>query len=74
MGRVGMNGGARENNFALITDFADPDSHTSGRLGFRSEFARETGPDGRQILINLIPSYLTQGDTTWNIRCDRITA
>ena len=74
MSRVGMNGGARDNHFALITDFADTVSHTSGRLGFRSEFARETGPDGRQILINLIPSYLTQGDKTWNIRCDGITA
>lgn len=74
MSRVGMNGGAKENRFELITDFADTVSHTSGLLGFRSRFAAEKGPDGRQILIDLTPSYISQGEKTWNISCDGITA
>lgn len=49
MSRVGMSGGAKDNKLELITDFADTIGDVSGRIGFRSEFARGRGPAGRQI-------------------------
>ena len=66
MSRVGMSGGAKDNKLELITD--------SGRIGFRSEFARGRGPAGRQIDLRLTPSYISRGEKTWNIYTDGITA
>lgn len=49
MSRVGMSGGAKDNKLELITDFADTIGDVSGRIGFRSEFARDEscGPADR---------------------------
>ena len=69
MSRVGMSGGAKDNKLELITDFADTIGDVSGRIGFRSEFARGRGPAGR-----LTPSYISRGEKTWNIYTDGITA
>ena len=72
--RVGMSGGAKDNKLELITDFADTIGDVSGRIGFRSEFARGRGPAGRQIDLRLTPSYISRGEKTWNIYTDGITA
>lgn len=74
MSRVGMSGGAKDNKLELITDFADTIGDVSGRIGFRSEFARGRGPAGRQIDLRLTPSYISRGEKTWNIYTDGITA
>lgn len=74
MSRVGMSGGAKDNKLELITDFADTIGDASGRIGFRSEFARGRGPAGRQIDLRLTPSYISRGEKTWNIYTDGITA
>lgn len=74
MSRVGMSGGAKDNKLELITDFADTLDDVSGRIGFRSEFARGRGPAGRQIDLRLTPSYISRGEKTWNIYTDGITA
>lgn len=74
MSRVGMSGGAKDNKLGLITDFADTIGDVSGRIGFRSEFARGRGPAGRQIDLRLTPSYISRGEKTWNIYTDGITA
>lgn len=74
MSRVGMSGGAKDNKLELITDFADTIGDVSGRIGFRSEFARGRGPAGRQIDLRLMPSYISRGEKTWNIYTDGITA
>lgn len=74
MSRVGMSGGAKDNKLELITDFADTIGDVSGRIGFRSEFARGRGPAGRQIDLRLPPSYISRGEKTWNIYTDGITA
>ena len=74
MSRVGMSGGAKDNKLELITDFADAIGDVSGRIGFRSEFARGRGPAGRQIDLRLTPSYISRGEKTWNIYTDGITA
>lgn len=74
MSRVGMSGGAKDNKLDLITDFADTIGDVSGRIGFRSEFARGRGPAGRQIDLRLTPSYISRGEKTWNIYTDGITA
>ena len=74
MSRVGMSGGAKDNKLELITDFADTIGDVSGRIGFRSEFARGRGPAGRQIDLRLTPSYISRGKKTWNIYTDGITA
>ena len=68
MSRVGMSGGAKDNKLELIT------GDVSGRIGFRSEFARGRGPAGRQIDLRLTPSYISRGEKTWNIYTDGITA
>lgn len=73
MSRVGMSGGAKDNKLELITDFADTIGDVSGRIGFRSEFARGRGPAGRQIDLRLTPSYISRGEKTWNIYTDGIT-
>lgn len=74
MSRVGMSGGVKDNKLELITDFADTIGDVSGRIGFRSEFARGRGPAGRQIDLRLTPSYISRGEKTWNIYTDGITA
>lgn len=74
MSCVGMSGGAKDNKLELITDFADTIGDVSGRIGFRSEFARGRGPAGRQIDLRLTPSYISRGEKTWNIYTDGITA
>lgn len=74
MSRVGMSGGAKDNKLELITDFADTIGDVSGRIGFRSEFARGRGPAGWQIDLRLTPSYISRGEKTWNIYTDGITA
>lgn len=74
MSRVGMSGGAKDNKLELITDFADTIGDVSGRIGFRSEFARGRGPAGRQIDLRLTPSYISREEKTWNIYTDGITA
>lgn len=74
MSRVGMSGGAKDNKLELITDFADTIGDVSGRIGFRSEFARGRGPAGRQIDLRLTSSYISRGEKTWNIYTDGITA
>ena len=74
MSRVGMSGGAKDNKLELITDFADTIGDVSGRIGFRSEFARGRGPAGRQIDLRLTTSYISRGEKTWNIYTDGITA
>lgn len=74
MSRVEMNGGAKENRFVLVTDFADTTNATSGRIGFRSEFTQARGAANQRINIGLTPSYFTRGTKTWDLYTDGIMA
>ncbi len=74
LSRLALMGGAKGQRMAVAAEFADSTARTSGRLGFRSRFADQSGPAGRRLDIRLLPSHLTLDDQTWNLYLDRLEA
>ncbi len=67
-----LSGGAKLGRVQLSAGFNDTTRHTSGRLGFTAALAADGGANGRVVDVHLQPSYLAQGDHTWQINARAI--
>jgi len=65
--QVSLSGGAKAGRVQLTTGFNDTTRHSSARIGVEASVAEEEGPNGRRINLRVKPSYMTDGDATWNL-------
>ena len=67
---VGMNGGVKDNAINVDAIFADSLQDLTGEVSAKALISRKNGR--RNILVNLNPSSVTSGDTSWHISTDGI--
>lgn len=70
--RLSVTGGAKQGLLQVSTGFTDSVRRSSGLVGVRASVLPEPGPNGREIELQILPSYLTRGDKTWQIFAKKI--
>ena len=65
--RFSLAGGARLGRVQLSAGYADTTGRASARLGMTAAIAEEEGTNGRVVDLNLLPSYVTDGNQTWHL-------
>lgn len=69
---LSLTGGAKQGLVQLSAGFNDTLRRLSGLVGVRAGIARESGPHGRVVDVDILPSHITRGNETWRIFARRI--
>ncbi len=67
MPHFSLTGGARLGRMQLSAGFMDTVRQASARVGLRASLSEEKGEYGQAVEIDLLPSHLSYGPTTWQM-------